>query len=58
MKHTLKLMLVASMAVSLFACEKDNNKYKGGRYYGSAQNLGNGTVRSFVDMDASGKPHQ
>lgn len=59
MKHTVKWMLVASLAVSLFACQKDKNENsKAGRFYGPSQSLGDGQVRSFIDIDATGKPHQ
>lgn len=60
MKRLVKLVWVAVSvaAIFVFGCKKDGNKNKNmsGTFNGAAQTLGNGTIHSFVVLDAQGKP--
>ena len=59
MKHVRRIALCGMMAylISLSACKKDDNKTPESKtFYGDAQSLGNGTIRSFVVLDKNGTP--
>lgn len=40
------------------ACEKDDKPQTEGYFYGKAANVGNGTARAYVELDANGNPLQ
>ena len=52
------LMMLSAAIVFVTGCKKDNNNNNGsgGTFYGANQALGNGTIRSFVILDAKGIP--
>lgn len=58
MKHTVRLMLVASLTTVLFSCKKENHEQKAGTFYGPSLTLGTGNARSFVTIDATGKTEE
>jgi hypothetical protein len=57
MSRAATLALLVSFATGTSACSKESTSPRGSRLvYGVAQNLGDGTARTFVTLDATGRP--